>query len=314
MAESSIAEAVSVAWPARVSLLRQAVAALWSFARSRPLGALGGFICLVILVVAVSAPWIAPYSYSETNLADALEGPSPSHIFGTDELGRDLFSRVVYGARYDAIIAFGGIALATFVGTLVGVMCGYLKGSVDLVIQRFVDIAQAVPSLIFVIMVVAVLGTGIVQVIVPLGLLFGIRESRVIRGAVIALSSRPFVDAVRASGGTTLYIMWRHILPNLVPLIVVLASIQIGALVLTEATISFLGFGVPPPIPTWGQMLSGSGALYMEQNPYIALWPGLAISLLVFGFNMFGDALRDALDPRLRGLGIRMRGGAQGGR
>ncbi|MBI2554511.1 MAG: ABC transporter permease, partial [Candidatus Rokubacteria bacterium] len=269
----------------------------WSFARRKPLGAFGGVIVIVLLVMAAFAPWIAPYHYDDSVLKARLKPPGGEFWLGTDNLGRDLFSRIVYGARVSAIVGFAAVLLAISLATLVGVTSAYFGGKYDIGVQRVVDAWQSFPYLVIILSFLAVLGPGVLNLIVAIGVLAASAASRVIRGATLAVMNNTYVEAARAIGCGHGRIIVRHILPNVMATIIVLATILLGGVILAESALSFLGFGVPPPFPSWGGMLSGSGRSYMLQAPWMALWPGVAISLAVFGFNMLGDALRDVLDP-----------------
>jgi peptide/nickel transport system permease protein len=224
---------------------------------------------------------------------------------GTDNLGRDVFSRVVYGASVSVTVGFGAVLLANVLAALVGVTSGYFGGAYDICVQRVVDAWQSFPFLVVILSMMAVLGPGMLNLILALGVLGAAAGSRVIRGATISVMQNTYVEAARALGAGHLRIMVRYLLPNVAATIIILATIGLGAAILAESALSFLGFGVPPPYPSWGAMLSGSGRSFMYRAPWMAIWPGAAISLAVFGFNMLGDALRDVLDPRLRGGGGR---------
>jgi peptide/nickel transport system permease protein len=275
--------------------------AVGRFARRKPLGALGALIVVVMLVMAAFAEWIAPYDYDETVRGARMKAPSTAHWLGTDNLSRDMWSRVVYGARVSITVGFATIGLAIVLATVIGVSSGYFGGVYDLVIQRIVDAWLSFPYLVIILSVMAVLGPGLLNLVVSLAILIAAVNSRVIRGAAIAVAQSAYVEAARALGCGHARIIARHIVPNLIATIIILATIGLGAAILAESALSFLGFGVPPPFPSWGAMLSGSGRTYMFRAPWMAVWPGVAISLAVFGFNMLGDALRDVLDPRLRG-------------
>ena len=281
----------------RVDALR----ALGRFARRKPLGTLGGVIVGAMLVMALFAEQIAPYGYDDTIRGARMRPPSAAHWLGTDNLSRDMWSRIVYGARVSVTVGFATVALAVVLATAIGVSCGYFGGAYDLVVQRVVDAWLSFPYLVIVLSVMAVLGPGLLNVVLSLGIIIAAVNSRVIRGATIAIAQGTYVEAARALGCGHARILLRHILPNVVATIIILATIGLGAAILAESGLSFLGFGVPPPYPAWGAMLSGSGRTYMFRAPWMAIWPGIAISLAVFGFNMLGDALRDVLDPRLRG-------------
>src|SRR5438094_8237073 len=275
--------------------------AVGRFARRKRLGALGALIVVAMLVMAAFAERIPPYDYDETVRGARMKPPSAAHWLGTDNLSRDMWSRVVYGARVSITVGFATIGLAIFLATVIGVSSGYFGGAYDLVIQRLVDAWLSFPYLVIILSVMAVLGPGLLNLVVALAILIAAINSRVIRGAAIAVAQSTYVEAARALGCGHARIIARHILPNVMATIIILATIGLGATILAESSLSFLGFGVPPPFPSWGAMLSGSGRTYMFRAPWMAVWPGVAISLAVFGFNMLCDALRDVLDPRLRG-------------
>ncbi len=274
---------------------------LWRLMREKPLGAFGGMLVLILMLCAVFAHWIAPYPYDETNVRQRLKPPSAQYYLGTDNLGRDVFSRIVYGARISVTVGFGAVGLSILLATILGVTSGYFGGKVDVFVQRLVDAAMAFPPLVILLSIMAVLGPGLLNVILVLGIVPSANRSRVIRSATLAAKENQYVEAAQAVGASHLRIILCYILPNIMAPIIVVATNALGAVILIEATLSFLGFGVPPPYPSWGEMLSGSGRSYMYKAPWMAIWPGVAISLAVFGFNMLGDALRDLLDPRLRG-------------
>ena len=279
----------------------QTLRALGLFARRKPLGALGAVIVGALLVMALFAEQIAPYGYDDTIRGARMRPPSAAHWLGTDNLSRDMWSRIVYGARVSVTVGFATVALAVVLATAIGVSSGYFGGAYDLVVQRVVDAWLSFPYLVIVLSVMAVLGPGLLNVVLSLAIIIAAVNSRVIRGATIAIAQGTYVEAARALGCGHTRILVRHILPNVIATIIILATIGLGAAILAESGLSFLGFGVPPPYPAWGAMLSGSGRTYMFRAPWMAIWPGIAISLAVFGFNMLGDALRDVLDPRLRG-------------
>jgi peptide/nickel transport system permease protein len=274
---------------------------LGRFARRKPLGAIGAVIVVGLLVMAVFAEQIAPYSYDESIRGARMQSPSATYWLGTDNLSRDIWSRIVYGARVSVTVGFATVGLAVVLATTVGVSSGYFGGVYDLVVQRVVDAWLSFPYLVIVLSVMAVLGPGLFNVVLSLAIIIAAVNSRVIRSATIAIAHGTYVEAARAVGCGHARIIVRHILPNVVATIIILATIGLGTAILAESALSFLGFGVPPPYPAWGAMLSGSGRTYMFRAPWMAIWPGVAISLAVFGFNMLGDALRDVLDPRLRG-------------
>jgi peptide/nickel transport system permease protein len=281
------------------------LAALWRFCRAKPLGAVGGVIVVGLLIMAVFAPWIAPYSYDETIPGARMKAPGAQFWMGTDNLGRDVYSRVVYGAAVSVTVGFGAVLLANLLATIIGITSGYFGGAYDICVQRVVDAWQSFPFLVVILSMMAVLGPGLLNLVLALGVLGAAAASRVIRGTTISVMQNTYVEAARALGAGHLRIMVRYLLPNVAATIIILATIGLGGAILAESALSFLGFGVPPPYPSWGAMLSGSGRSFMYRAPWMAIWPGAAISLAVFGFNMLGDALRDVLDPRLRGGGGR---------
>jgi len=279
----------------------QALMACARFARRKPLGALGAVIVAALLIMAVFAERLAPYDYDETTRGARMKPPSAAHWLGTDNLSRDMWSRIVYGARVSVTVGVATVGLAVLLATAVGVSSGYFGGAYDLVVQRVVDAWLSFPYLVIVLSVMAVLGPGLLNVVLSLAVIIAAVNSRVIRGATIGVTQTTYVEAARAVGCGHGRIIVRHILPNVAATVIILATIGLGTAILAESALSFLGFGVPPPYPAWGAMLSGSGRTYMFRAPWMAIWPGVAISLAVFGFNMLGDALRDVLDPRLRG-------------
>jgi peptide/nickel transport system permease protein len=286
----------------KISVRLQAVTrGVWRLIKEKPLGAFGGVIVLGLLLCALFAPWIATNPYDQTNVRNRLKPPSAQFYFGTDNLGRDIFSRIVYGARVSVTVGFGAVSIGICLAIFVGVGSGYFGGKADVLVQRVVDAWMAIPGLLLLLNVMAVLGPGLLNVILALGVLAAARNSRIIRSATLAIKENQFVEAARAVGASHLRIIVRYILPNVIAPIIIIATISLGFAILAESTLSFLGLGVPPPYPSWGEMLSGSGRSYMHKAPWMATWPGVAISLAVFGFNMLGDALRDLLDPRLRG-------------
>ena len=270
------------------------------FVRRKPLGAIGAALIILFLLLAICAQWLAPYPY-DLAVATRLQPPSFAHPFGTDANGRDLLSRIIWGARVSVTIGFGAVILSTLFAVSVGVMSGYFGGILDLLVQRVVDIWISFPALVLLVSLVAIVGPGLVSTTLVLGVLLAPGTSRVVRSAVLAMRIEPYVESARCIGAGHWRIVRRYVLPNVSAAILVLATSQLGVAILAESTLSFLGYGVPPPFPTWGAMLSGSGRAYMLQSPWLSIWPGLAISAAVFGFNMLGDALRDVLDPRLRG-------------
>lgn len=269
--------------------------------KQKPLGTFGAVITLVFLLTAIFAPLLAPYEMNDTGVAPRLAPPSADYLLGGDNLGRDVLSRIIYGARVSVIVGLVATTLATFISMVIGLLCGYIGGKLDLVLQRFVDAWMSFPGLILLIVAVTIVGGGMWNIIIVLGFLFGIGGSRIVRSAVIAIRENVYVDAARAIGSSTPRILLRHILPNIMGVLIILYTTRVPLMILVEASLSFLGMGIPPPTPSWGGMLSMEGRRFMLKAPWLAIWPGLALSIVVYGVNMFGDALRDLLDPRLRG-------------
>ena len=269
--------------------------------REKPVGAAAALLFLLFVLCGIFAAQLAPYGFNEINMLERLKAPSWQHPFGTDNLGRDMLSRCLYGAQLSVIIGLSAAALATILSVLIGLLSGYLGGKVDLIVQRVVDAYMSFPELVILIAVVSVVGPGMFQIIGVLSLVLGIGGSRIIRSAVVSARENMYVHAAQSIGASTGRVLWRHLLPNIMPPIIVLFTTRVGAVILIESGLSFLGLGVPPPAPTWGGLLSGSGRTYMFQGPWLALAPGLCLTAVVYATNVFGDALRDLLDPRMRG-------------
>lgn len=269
--------------------------------REKPLGFAGAVVLLFFLACGVLADVIAPHGYNEIAPLERMQPPSAAHWFGTDNVGRDVLSRCLYGAQLSVIIGLSAAVLATVISALIGIVSGYFGGRIDMLVQRFVDSWMIFPELVVLIVVVSVLGPGMPQIIGILGLGLGISGSRIVRSAVVSVREHMYVHAAQSIGAASGRILWRHILPNVMPPIIVLLTTRVGTAILAESGLSFLGLGVPPPAPTWGSMLSGSGRTYMFEGPWLVLAPGLCLTLVVYATNIFGDALRDLLDPRMRG-------------
>ena len=278
--------------------------------KEKPLGTVGGIIVILMFLTGIFANFLAPYGFNEIILADRLAPPSAAHLLGADNLGRDLLSRIIYGARISMYVGLGATLIYLAVNVLIGVPSGYFGGKYDIIMQRFVDAFMCFPPLVLYLTVMAVLGPGLIQVIIVLGITSGIMGARTSRSAVIAIKENMYVEAARAIGASNTTILWRHIMPNISAILVIQFTLSMGRMILSEAMLSFLGFGIPPPTPSWGGMLSGTGRQYMLQAPWMCLWPGLALATAVYGVNMLGDALRDIWDPRLRG-GLGRYGGAK---
>jgi len=268
--------------------------------KEKPLGAIGGVIVLTLLLAGIFADFIAPYEYNEIILDDRLSPPSGEHILGTDNLGRDLLSRITYGARISLYVGLTVTTLDSILGILIGSIPGYLGGKVDLLVQRFVDAWMCFPNLMLLLTIMTLVGPGLWQVILVLGIVRGF-SCRTQRSLVIGIKENMYIEATKAIGASVTRVITRHVLPNIMPGLIIIFTINIGGAILAEATLSFLGFGIPPPVPSWGGMLSGPGRQFMLVAPWMALWPGLALAIVVYGINMLGDAMRDLLDPRLRG-------------
>jgi peptide/nickel transport system permease protein len=269
--------------------------------REKPLGTFGGVIVLLMLFTAIFADFLAPFPYDEIHVADRLHPPGAEYFLGADNLGRDVLSRIIYGARLSLYVGLGASAINVIVAAIVGIPSGYIGGAFDLVMQRFVDALLSFPGLIFLITVMSLVGVGVVQVIVVLGILGGITWMRVVRSAVIAIRENVYFEAARAIGVSMPRMLGRHVLPNIMPVMIIIFSMSVAGNILAEATLSFLGVGIPPPFPSWGAMLSWEGRTYMYEATWLAIWPGVALATAVYGISIWGDAVRDLLDPRLRG-------------
>lgn len=301
MAQTATIPRQSVALPVRQTWWR----AMLRLAARKPLGAISAVILCGLIVVACLAPILVPYNPYQFNLTEKglpirMHPPDSRFWFGTDPLGRDVFSRIIYGSRISLIVGFASVAIGTFFGTFIGLASGFWEGKIDAVLQRGVDTTMAIPGIVLALAVVSVLGQSLLNIIIVIGIVIAPGASRVVRGAVLSVKQNVYVDAAYAAGATPLRIVLRHILPNVFAPILIIASVWLGNAIVIEAALSFLGLGTPPPTPTWGGMLSGEGRRNLEIAPYLAIFPGLAISIVVLAFNMFGDALRDLLDPRLR--------------
>ena len=268
--------------------------------KKKPLGALGFFITILLFFVGLFADYLAPYGINELHMSDRLLAPSTSYWMGTDNLGRDIFSRVIYGARVSLIVGLSVSIIATVISISLGMLSAYIGGKFDLIIQRFVDGFMCIPILIIIMVVISMLGQGLIQLIVIMGFSFGISGSRYSRGFALTIIQNTYIESAKAIGCSTSRILIFHVLPNILPLIIVGFTILLPGVILMEAGLSFLGYGIPPPDPSWGGMLSGTNRSYMFLAPWMVIWPGFALSLVVFGTHMFGDAMRDLLDPRLK--------------
>jgi len=270
--------------------------------KEKPLGTAGFLIVIVLLLAGIFADWLAPYHYMWQDLDHVLEPPSADFLLGTDNLGRDILSRLIYGARISMIVGLAVPTISSVMHLFIGGLSGFFGGKVDLIVMRFVDTMMCFPPLVIMLTVVAIIGPGLIQLILLLGILGGLGgANRATRSYVINIKENVYVEAARAIGAADLRIMFRHIVPNILPLVIVGFSMSMGGAILAESSLSFLGFGIPPPFPSWGGMLSGQARRYMFTAPWMAVWPGLCLAIVVYGMNMFGDGVRDVLDPRLRG-------------
>ncbi len=274
--------------------------AMCKFVRTKPLGTAGAAIIVLMALAAVCADLIAPYDVYEINQQLQFAPPSLAHWLGTDEFGRDVLTRLIYGARIALFIGFASSFLGTTTGAALGVLSAYLGGKTDLWLQRLMDILLAFPLLVLALAIVTVLGRSIPNLIVAIAIPIIPRTARIVRSSALAAKENVYVEAARALGSSHLRMMVRHLVPNVMAPFLIVLTAQLGSAILTEASLSFLGLGTAEPTPSWGLMLSGGAPMYAEKAPWLAIFPGLAISLAVFGFNLFGDSLRDALDPKLR--------------
>jgi peptide/nickel transport system permease protein len=301
MASRSVGAEIELTVPAVVGRRESVGAAVWRFIRKKPLGAAGGLLMAVMVLTAVFAEPLASHDPIATDAANTLAAPSRDHWLGSDHLGRDIYSRIVHGARVSLIVGLASTLLGSVLGGIVGLLSGYVGGKTDLIAQRVLDILQGLPLLVLALVMSASLGPSIQNVVIAISIPIIPRAARVIRSSVLSIREMQYVEAARSLGVTHLRIAFRHILPNTIGPFIVLCTAQLGSAILVEATLSFLGLGVPEPYPSWGRMLSVSAAEYAQKAPHLVLFPGIAISLAVFGSNLLGDALRDTLDPRLRG-------------
>ena len=277
--------------------------------KEKPLSIIAGVVILLLILVAIFADVLAPYPHDEVNIVDRMQAPSGRYLLGTDQLGRDLLSRLIFGAQISLTVGLAATAVNVVVALLIGGPSGFFGGRLDLAAQRFVDAWMAFPGLLLLLTIMSLVGRGVPQIIVVLGVTGGIGGSRVIRGAVIGVKENVYFQAAEAIGSTKWRILIRHVLPNIAAPVIIIFTINVGGVIISEAALSFLGFGLPISVPSWGGMLSREGREFMEVAPRLALWPGLCLTIVVYCLNMFGDAVRDLLDPRLRGGGGRL--GAQ---
>jgi peptide/nickel transport system permease protein len=324
----SIAEIEGWTQPVQKPFFTRVANGLWNFARKKPLGAVCGIIVVSFMIIGdlvpetinkvaqvtgagdTPVPYFADflekntgfvYPYAKQDLRARLQDPSAAHLLGTDSIGRDILSRLIYGARTAVMVSFGAVLISETIAATLGIAAGYYGGAVDKLAYRIVDVFQSLPGLVVLITILGIFGSGLWEMIIVIGVLGGPGGSRTLRGQTIYVMASPYIEAARVLGAGDRRIMTRYVLPNIFALIILASTLRLGAVVLIEASLSFLGYGLPPPYPSWGQMLSLEGREYMRTQPGLAIYPGLAIGLLVFSYNLFGDALRDVLDPRLRG-------------
>ena len=278
----------------------RALRAAWNFCRRKPLGAMGGLILLLMIFCAIFADLVATQDPVSTDSTITLVRPQLAHLMGTDYLGRDVYSRIVHGSRVSLTVGLTSTVLGGVLGLVIGLLSGYLMGWWDQIAQRIMDIMQGLPLLVMALVMSAALGPSVQNVILAISIPLVPRAARVIRASTLAIREMSFVEAARAMGMNEMRIAFLHVMPNALAPFIVLATAQLGSAILVEAALSFLGLGIPEPYPSWGRMLSESAAEYAQQAPWLVIFPGLVISLLVFATNLLGDALRDVLDPRLR--------------
>ncbi len=277
--------------------------------KEQPLGAVGALIVLALVLITIFAAQLAPYEFDRGRVQDRMQGPSAAHLLGTDHVGRDFLSRLIIGARLSITVGLAATSLNVIVALLIGGTTGFVGGRLDIYAQRFVDAWMSFPGLLLLLTIMSIAGRGVVQIIVVLGVAGGIPASRVVRGAVIGVKENAYFQAAEATGARTLRTLIHHVLPNIAAPLIVVFSINVGSVIIAEASLSFLGFGLPATVPSWGGMLSREGRQYMEIAPRLALWPGLCLTVTVYALNLLGDAVRDLLDPRLRGAAGRYGGG-----
>lgn len=274
----------------------------WTWLRARPLGGLSIGLIAALVVLALLAPALTPYDPLAQDASAQAKSPSAAHPLGTDYLGRDVLSRVIIGVRPSLGVGLVSVAIALVAGSTLGLLSGYLGGTVDLLLQRVVDVLLTLPGLVLALALLAIVGTGFASLIGVIAVVLSPGIARVVRSATLVVTATGYIESARAIGARDARIVIRHVLPNTLATILVLASLNLGNAILFEAALSFLGLGVQPPQPSWGNMLSGPARAYFEVAPWMAIFPGIAVSLSVLGFNLLGDTLRDAFDPRLQGV------------
>ena len=277
----------------------------WTFAKTQPLGAVAALLIVALVLSAALAPVLAPYDPNATRVGPVLHAPSWHFLFGTDNHGRDVLSRVLYGGRTSLLVGVTSVLVGTLAGVFLGLVSGYLGGWVDLVLQRGVDALMAFPALVLGLAVVSLLGTSVLNLILTIAIVIAPLATRVVRSVTLSIKQEVYVEAARATGATNARIVLRHIFPNVAAPVLIIVSVQIGLAILVASSLAFLGLGPPPPSTDWGSMLSREARRAMETAPWLGIFPGLFLSLTILGFNLFGDSLRDILDPRMRGSGRR---------
>ena len=284
-----------------IEIQHSALTGALEFCRREPLGTVGLIVVIIMAASGLAAEWVAPYSPTANDFAAMTEPPSWAHIMGTDQFGRDLFSRIVFGARTALIVGFSCAMVGGVIGLVLGVGSAYFGGHLDLVLQRLFDILMAFPLIVLALAVIAIFGSGVHNVIMAITVPLVPRCARVVRSSALAIREVPYIDAARACGFSHVRIILRHMVPNVMAPFLIMVTAFVGQAILAEASLSYLGLGVQEPTAAWGLMLQGGAEEFATTAPWIAIFPGLAIALTVFGFSLFGDALRDALDPKMRG-------------
>jgi peptide/nickel transport system permease protein len=280
---------------------RRGQSALIRFAVRQPLATFGLLVLIFFLVLAVVAPYVAPKDPLETSILTSRKPPGSEYWFGSDNLGRDIFSRVILATRFSILLGLSATVVALVFSLLIGVLSGFAGGRTDTIVQRLVDAAMGIPFILFLLLVVTMAGASFLTIATVIGLYQGITGSRVVRSAVLGVTKEMYVDSARSVGASWGRLVLRHVLPNTMAPVIVITSLNLGAAILAESALSFLGYGVQPPDPTWGQMMGAEARPYVTRAPWMVIFPGLALSLAVFSINVLGDGLRDALDPRMRG-------------
>lgn len=271
----------------------------WFRLKKNKLALLGFTVIMILIFTAIFANFIAPYNPNEQNFSSTLEGPSSEHIFGTDQFGRDIFSRIIYGSRISLQVGFFVVIFSALIGGFLGAVAGYFGGKFGNVIMRFMDILLSIPPILLAISIIAALGNSLPNLMIAVGISSIPRYTRIVRASVISIKNEEFVEAAKATGSSDLRIIFKHVIPNCLAPVIVQGTLGMGFAILTTAGLSFIGLGIQPPTPEWGSMLSGARN-YIRGYPYMTIFPGLAIVVIIFGLNVLGDGLRDALDPKLK--------------